>query len=105
MVLGGLQQWWLQPILMGMDATAVFFGATVMTAITDSAALTYLGSLVEGLSHKFKVALVAGATMGNGLTVIVNASIPPGWPFCTEALRKTPFIRQDCSSRPPRPRW
>lgn len=77
-VLGGLQQWWLQPILMGMDATAVFFGATVMTAITDNAALTYLGSLVDGLSEEFKVALVAGAVTGGGLTVIANAPNPAG---------------------------
>lgn len=77
-VLGGLQQWWLEPILMGMDATAAFFGATVLTAITDNAALTYLGSLVEGLSQEFKVALVAGAVTGGGLTVIANAPNPAG---------------------------
>lgn len=77
-VLGGLQQWWLQPILMGMDATAVFFGAALLTAITDNAALTYLGSLVEGLSQDFKVALVAGAVTGGGLTVIANAPNPAG---------------------------
>jgi Na+/H+ antiporter NhaD/arsenite permease-like protein len=77
-VLGGLQQWWLQPILTSMDAGAVFFGATALTAITDNAALTYLGSLVEGLSADFKVALVAGAVTGGGLTVIANAPNPAG---------------------------
>ena len=77
-VLGGLQQWWLQPVLMKMDANAVFFGATALTAITDNAALTYLGSLVEGLSEEFKVALVAGAVTGGGLTVIANAPNPAG---------------------------
>ncbi|SDW51017.1 putative Na+/H+ antiporter [Nitrosomonas communis] len=77
-VLGGQQQWWLQPILMKMDDTAVFFGATALTAITDNAALTYLGSLVEGLSQEFKVALVAGAVTGGGLTVIANAPNPAG---------------------------
>ncbi|SFN42934.1 Putative Na+/H+ antiporter [Formivibrio citricus] len=77
-VLGGLQQWWLQPILMRMDATTVFFGTTILTAITDNAALTYLGSLVEGLSLDFKVALVAGAVTGGGLTVIANAPNPAG---------------------------
>ncbi|WP_298211814.1 putative Na+/H+ antiporter [Acidovorax sp.] len=77
-VLGGLQQWWLQPILMKMDANAVFFGAAALTAFTDNAALTYLGSLVEGLSHEFKVALVAGAVTGGGLTVIANAPNPAG---------------------------
>lgn len=77
-VLGGLQQWWLQPLLTRMDATAVFFGATALTAITDNAALTYLGSLVQGLSPEFKYALVAGAVSGGGLTVIANAPNPVG---------------------------
>jgi len=77
-VLGGLQQWWLQPVLMAMDANAVFFGATALTAITDNAALTYLGSLVEGLSPEFQTALVAGAVSGGGLTVIANAPNPAG---------------------------
>lgn len=77
-VLGGLQQWWLQPLLMQMDANSIFFGATVLTAITDNAALTYLGSLVDGLSPEFKVALVAGAVTGGGLTVIANAPNPAG---------------------------
>jgi len=77
-VLGGLQQWWLQPLLMGMDARAVFFGATALTAITDNAALTYLGSLVPGLNQEFKIALVSGAICGGGLTVIANAPNPAG---------------------------
>ena len=77
-VLGGQQQWWLQPLLLGMDENAVYFGATALTAITDNAALTYLGSLVEGLSEEFKIALVAGAVTGGGLTVIANAPNPAG---------------------------
>jgi len=78
-VLGGQQQWWLQPLLMDMDDTAVFFGAILLTAVTDNAALTYLGSLVEGLSEEFKIALVAGAVTGGGLTVIANAPNPAGF--------------------------
>lgn len=77
-VLGGLQQWWLQPLLQRMDVTSVYFGATALTAITDNAALTYLGSLVPGLSQEFKVALVTGAVTGGGLTVIANAPNPAG---------------------------
>ncbi|HEX7055564.1 MAG TPA: putative Na+/H+ antiporter, partial [Burkholderiales bacterium] len=49
-VLGGQQQWWLQSVLSSLDETSVFFGATALTAITDNAALTYLGSLVDGLT-------------------------------------------------------
>ncbi len=77
-VLGGQQTWWLEPVLMSLDAEAVFYGATLLTAVTDNAALTYLGSLVEGLSDEFKVSLVAGAVTGGGLTVIANAPNPAG---------------------------
>ena len=77
-VLGGQQQWWLQPLLLSMNSDAVFFGATALTAFTDNAALTYLGSLVDGLSGEFKYALVAGAVTGGGLTIIANAPNPAG---------------------------
>ncbi len=77
-VLGGQQAWWLQPLLMGLSADAVFYGATALTAITDNAALTYLASLVPSLSDEFKVAIVAGAVTGGGLTVIANAPNPAG---------------------------
>ncbi|HVK33845.1 MAG TPA: putative Na+/H+ antiporter [Burkholderiaceae bacterium] len=78
-VLGGQQQWWLEPLLRSMNADTVYFGATALTAITDNAALTYLGSLVDGLSEEFKRALVAGAVTGGGLTVIANAPNPAGF--------------------------
>lgn len=77
-VLGGPQQWWLQPLLMQLDENQIYFGATALTAITDNAALTYLGSLAQGLSPDFKTALVAGAVTGGGLTVIANAPNPAG---------------------------
>jgi predicted cation transporter len=63
---------------MGLSADAVFYGATALTAITDNAALTYLASQVPGLSNEFKVAVVAGAVTGGGLTVIANAPNPAG---------------------------
>jgi hypothetical protein len=77
-VLGGMQQWWLQPIVSSMEPTTLFFGATALTAITDNAALTYLGSLIEGISDEAKYMLVAGAVAGGGLTVIANAPNPAG---------------------------
>ncbi len=77
-VLGALQGWWLQPILEKMSPTAVFYGSLALTAITDNAALTYLGSLVQGTSPEFKLALVGGAVAGGGLTVIANAPNPAG---------------------------
>ena len=77
-VLGGMQQWWLQPIVSGLEPTALFFGATALTGITDNAALTYLGSLIVGMSDEAKYMLVAGAVAGGGLTVIANAPNPAG---------------------------
>jgi hypothetical protein len=77
-VLGGMQQWWLQPIVSSLAPTALFFGAIGLTAITDNAALTYLGSLIEGISDPAKYMLMAGAVTGGGLTVIANAPNPAG---------------------------
>ena len=78
-VLGGQQQWWLQAVLASLSETTLYYGATALTAITDNAALTYLGSMVSGVSDEFKYALVAGAVSGGGLTVIANAPNPAGF--------------------------
>ncbi|MES2499902.1 MAG: putative Na+/H+ antiporter [Pseudomonadota bacterium] len=77
-VLGGMQQWWLQPIVSQLQPMQLFFGATALTAITDNAALTYLGSLISGMSDEAKYMLMAGAVSGGGLTVIANAPNPAG---------------------------
>jgi len=77
--LGGSQKWWLEALLLQLSPTALYYGATLLTAVTDNAALTYLGSLVEGVSPQFKYALVAGAVTGGGLTVIANAPNPAGF--------------------------
>jgi hypothetical protein len=77
--LGGWQKWWLEALLADMSPSLLFAGATGLTAITDNAALTYLGSLVEGVSDQFKYSLVAGAVTGGGLTVIANAPNPAGF--------------------------
>lgn len=78
-VLGGLQKWWLQDLLGGLSPMVLFWGSTALTAITDNAALTYLGSLVEGTSELWRYMLVAGAVTGGGLTVIANAPNPAGF--------------------------
>ena len=77
-VLGGLQQWWLQPIVSSLEPIALFFAALGLTAITDNAALTYLGSTIDGMSDAAKYMLVAGAVAGGGLTIIANAPNPAG---------------------------
>lgn len=75
---GGLQGWWISPVLTSLNEPSLFLGATVLTAFNDNAAITYLATLVPGFSDALKYAVVAGAVTGGGLTVIANAPNPAG---------------------------
>lgn len=75
---GGLQAWWIEPVLKRLDELPLFLGATVLTAFNDNAAITYLATLVPGFTDSLKYAVVAGAVTGGGLTVIANAPNPAG---------------------------
>lgn len=77
-ILGGQQEWWLKDLISSMSNVEAFVGAITLGAFTDNAAITYLASLVDGLSDEFKYFLVAGAVAGGGLTVIANAPNPAG---------------------------
>ncbi|MSO61039.1 MAG: hypothetical protein EXQ50_02935 [Acidobacteria bacterium] len=75
---GGLQGWWIAPVLSSLGETPLFWGATVLTAFNDNALITYLATLVPNLDETFKIAVVEGAVTGGGLTVIANAPNPAG---------------------------
>ena len=77
---GGLQQWWIEALLGKLNDTSLFFGATILTAFNDNAAITYLSSLVPSIAKDTKLqhAVVSGAITGGGLTVIANAPNPAG---------------------------
>ncbi len=75
---GGGQQWWIGPVLGSLDRWPLFIGSIILTAFNDNAAITYLASLVPGLSDELKYAVMAGAVTGGGLTVIANAPNPAG---------------------------
>lgn len=75
---GGLQGWWIAPVLSSLGETPLFWGATILTAFNDNALITYLATLVPNLSDSFKIAVVEGAVTGGGLTVIANAPNPAG---------------------------
>ena len=83
-VLGGVQGWWISPILGRMGEGALLAVATFLTAFNDNAAVTYLASQVPALSvagpaaEALRHAVVAGALAGGGLTVIANAPNPAG---------------------------
>jgi len=83
-IVGGLQGWWLTPLLSRLDEKGLLVGATLLTAFNDNAAVTYLAAQVpvfaqgdavgQGLRH----AVLAGALAGGGLTVMANAPNPAG---------------------------
>lgn len=88
---GGLQGWWIAPVLSSLGQLPLFVGATLLTAVNDNAAITYLASLVPAFDHHYAVgpeavalarelqyAVVSGAVVGGGLTVIANAPNPAG---------------------------
>ena len=75
---GGLQGWWIAPVLDSLAETPLFIGAALLTAVNDNALITYLATLVPDLSEAMKQAVVEGAVTGGGLTVIANAPNPAG---------------------------
>ena len=75
---GGLQGWWIEPVLGSLGRVPLFAGATVLTAFNDNALITYLATLVPNFTEEFKFAVVSGAVTGGGLTVIANAPNPAG---------------------------
>jgi hypothetical protein len=75
---GGLQGWWIAPLLASLTEVPLFLGAIALTALNDNALITYLATLVPNLSDALKYAVVAGAVSGGGLTVIANAPNPAG---------------------------
>jgi hypothetical protein len=75
---GGLQGWWIAPVLSRLPETPLFLGAMALTAVNDNALITYLATLVPNLSDELKLAVVQGAVVGGGLTVIANAPNPAG---------------------------
>jgi Na+/H+ antiporter NhaD/arsenite permease-like protein len=75
---GGLQGWWIAPVLSSLTETPLFLSSTLLTAFNDNALITYLGTLVPNLDDRLKAAIVEGAVTGGGLTVIANAPNPAG---------------------------
>ena len=75
---GGLQQWWIAPLLGSLGEFQLMLGSTILTMFNDNAAITYLCTLVPTFTDGMKYAAVAGAVTGGGLTVIANAPNPAG---------------------------
>jgi len=77
---GGLQGWWVAPVLSRLDEWPLFVSSMALSTFNDNASITFLGSLVPSLmgNPELQEAVVAGAICGGGLTVIANAPNPAG---------------------------
>jgi Na+/H+ antiporter NhaD/arsenite permease-like protein len=75
---GGVQGWWIAPILGNLAELPLMMIATILTAFNDNAAITFLSTLVPNFTDGLKYAVVAGAVAGGGLTIIANAPNPAG---------------------------
>jgi hypothetical protein len=51
---GGLQGWWIAPILGSLGERPLFVGALGLTAVNDNALITYLATLVPGLGERLR---------------------------------------------------
>ena len=55
---GGVQAWWIEPVLGSLTEFPLMIAATVLTAFNDNAAITYLSTLVPGFTDSLKYAVV-----------------------------------------------
>jgi hypothetical protein len=78
-VLTGEQTWWLKPLLTSLQDSVLYLSSIGLTAITDNAALTSLAAQVPDLALSSRHAVMAGAVVGGGLTLIANAPNPAGY--------------------------
>ena len=85
---GGLQGWWIAPVLGSLSEVPLMVASVVLTSFNDNAAITYLSTLVPGFSDSMKYAVVAGAVTGGGLTVIANAPNPAGQSIISKYMPK-----------------
>ena len=63
---GGLQGWWIAPVLASLSETPLFLSSTLLTAFNDNALITYLATLVPNLDEQLKIADRRGRGHGRG---------------------------------------
>jgi hypothetical protein len=51
---GGVQGWWIEPVLGGLSEIPLMLMSTALTAFNDNAAITYLATLVPGFTDGMK---------------------------------------------------
>lgn len=75
---GGLQAWWIEPVLGNLSEEMLMISSTVLSSFNDNSSITFLSTLIPGFTDNLKYAVVAGAIAGGGLTIVANAANPAG---------------------------
>jgi hypothetical protein len=102
---GGLQDWWIAPVLGGLSQMPLMLGAIGLSAFNDNAAITYLSTLIPEFTDGLKYAVVAGAVTGGGLTVVANAPNPAGQSLLKKHADNVVSPKNCCWRRSPRQSW
>lgn len=76
---GGLQGWWVIPLITSFSEKGVMLLGVFLTAFNDNAAVAYLTSLIPDASPLFRYSVISGVVTGGGLTVLANAPNPAGY--------------------------
>ena len=82
---GGLQGWWIAPLLARLSDTPLFLGAAALTAINDNALITYLATLVPNLSDEPQGGRGSGSRHRRRLDGDRECA-EPGWPGPARAV-------------------
>lgn len=85
---GGLQEWWIAPLLHHATPKQMLFTSLTLGPLTDNGALVYLATLIPHLSDLSKYAMMVGAVVAGGLTIIANAPNPAGYQILNHHFKK-----------------
>lgn len=71
-IFGGLQLWWLQPIITRLNDRIALGVTMTLSAFTHNTLINYLATQIPNLSDSLKEAIFAGTMLGGGLTIMAN---------------------------------
>lgn len=72
MILGGLQAWWISPIVEALNNEMLMVFGLLLTSITQNATLDYIATHIPSLDAERRYYFIAAVMAGGGLTFLAN---------------------------------
>lgn len=69
---GGLQAWWIEPIVESLNESSAMLTTMFISAFANNTTINYLMTHIPKISDSMKVALFTGTLLGGGLTIMAN---------------------------------